>query len=119
MSSRRSTFFLLALVVPVAAMVIAGCGGSSKANNSSSTTTTSTQSKSGATGAAGGAQTLNLSADPTGKLAFSPMTLSAKSGKVTLVMKNPSTSGSQHGIAVEGNGVDKDGPIVQPGKTST
>jgi len=34
------------------------------------------------------------------------------------VMDNPSTAGVEHGIAVEGNGVDKDGPIVQPGQTS-
>jgi uncharacterized cupredoxin-like copper-binding protein len=34
-------------------------------------------------------------------------------------MSNPGSSGTQHGIAIEGNGVDKDGPIVAPGKSST
>src|ERR671931_560925 len=38
---------------------------------------------------------------------------------VKLVMKNPSSAGKSHGIAVEGNGVDKDGKIVSPGETST
>ena len=47
------------------------------------------------------------------------MKLSAKAGKVTLVMKNPSSSGLEHGIAVEGHGVDNDGKIVGLGGTST
>lgn len=34
-------------------------------------------------------------------------------------MSNPKTSGLRHGIAVEGNGVDKDAKIVAPGRTST
>jgi uncharacterized cupredoxin-like copper-binding protein len=34
-------------------------------------------------------------------------------------MSNPSSSGTEHGIAIEGNGVDQDGTIVQPGSTAT
>ena len=34
-------------------------------------------------------------------------------------MDNPSSSGKPHGIAIEGNGVDKDGQIVAPGSKST
>ena len=34
-------------------------------------------------------------------------------------MTNPKTTGKQHGIAVKGNGVDKDGAVVAPGATST
>jgi uncharacterized cupredoxin-like copper-binding protein len=115
MSHKRSTLLTSALVLPVLAVAIAGCGGSN--NNVKASTPATSQPSSSAP--SGGGQTLNLSANPSGKLAFSPMSLSAKAGKVTLVMKNPSSSGVQHGIAVEGNGVDKDGPIVQPGKTST
>jgi uncharacterized cupredoxin-like copper-binding protein len=33
-------------------------------------------------------------------------------------MPNPSGNAQSHGIAVEGNGVDKDGSIVQPGGQS-
>ena len=62
---------------------------------------------------------MNLTADPGGALKFNTTTLTAKAGKVTVVMKNPSGSGLPHGVAVEGNGVDKDGPTVQPGGTST
>jgi uncharacterized cupredoxin-like copper-binding protein len=94
------------------ALVAAGCGSS---NNNSSSNTTSTTSTTAATGASNVA----LSADPNGAIAFNKTSATAKTGKVTFVMKNPSSSGLQHGIAVEGNGVDKDGPIVSPGKTST
>jgi uncharacterized cupredoxin-like copper-binding protein len=52
-------------------------------------------------------------------LAFNTKTLSAKAGKVTLVMSDPQGSGIPHGISVEGNGVDKDGKVVQAGGTST
>ena len=34
-------------------------------------------------------------------------------------MTNPGSSGQQHGIAVKGHGLDKDGKIVNPGKKST
>jgi uncharacterized cupredoxin-like copper-binding protein len=64
-------------------------------------------------------QRLSLQADPHGKLRYNKKTLTAKAGRVTIVMRNPSTSGIRHGIAVEGKGVDKDGRIVAPGKTST
>ena len=59
--------------------------------------------------------TVNLRASKT-KLAFNHKTLTAKHGKVTLVMTNP--SGLQHAIAVEGHGVDKDGKTVSKGGTS-
>ena len=52
-----------------------------------------------------------------GQLAFNTKKLKAKAGSVTLSMSNPSTF--PHGIAVEGNGVDKDGQIVQHGGTSS
>jgi uncharacterized cupredoxin-like copper-binding protein len=62
---------------------------------------------------------LKLQANPHGKIRFDRKMLSAKAGVVTIVMHNPSTSHLRHGIAVEGKGVDKDGKIVAPGKTST
>jgi uncharacterized cupredoxin-like copper-binding protein len=34
-------------------------------------------------------------------------------------MMNPNGSGIPHGIAVQGNGVDKDGKPAAPGRTST
>jgi uncharacterized cupredoxin-like copper-binding protein len=115
--SRRSTILRgSTLAVPAIALVIAGCGGASASNKVSASPPAAVKP---ATRAVGPGQTLHLSANPTGKLAFSPMKLSAKAGKVTLDMKNPSSSGVQHGIAIEGHGVDKDGKIVTPGGSST
>ena len=112
---------LLAVVVPLAAgVLVAGCGSS---DNSSSTDTSagakvkSTAQKAKSNSAAGNSSTLSLSADPSGALKFNKKVLSTKSGAVTINMKNPASI--PHGIAVEGNGVDKDGQPVTSGGTST
>jgi plastocyanin len=69
-------------------------------------------------GAAAG-KTLKLSANPNGQLRFNTNKLTTTHGKVTLLMMNPNGSGIPHGIAVQGNGVDKDGKPAAPGRTST
>jgi len=120
---RRLTVAVLAAVLVVAA---AGCGSSSKKSSSASGSSSSSNSG-GAYGGSGGASSgakaagskLKLAADEEGKLYFNPSKLSAKAGKATLVMNNPKTTGKMHGIAVEGNGLDKDGKVVGPGSTST
>jgi len=111
---------LLAVVIgPLAAGVLmAGCGGSDNSSSSSAPAkvkSTATQAK--ANNAAGNSSTLSLSADPSGALKFNKKVLSTKSGAVTINMSNPSSV--PHGIAVEGNGVDKDGQTVTSGGTST
>jgi len=106
---------LLLAPLVAGALVIAACGSS---NSSTSSTSTSSSSTPAAPASAAG-QKLSLKADPAGGLTFAPTKLTAKAGAVTLVMDNPSTSGIEHGIAVEGKGVDKDGQIVAPGSTST
>jgi uncharacterized cupredoxin-like copper-binding protein len=103
-------------VVIVVALAVAGCGSSS---SSSSTTSGGAASTPASGGSSAGGQTLKLSADPNGAIKFDTSTLQAKAGQVTVQMTNPSSSGIEHGIAVEGNGVDQDGQIVQPGGTST
>jgi plastocyanin len=108
---------LLSLLPIVAVLaVIAGCGGgSSNASSSGATASSTTQPSSGGQG-----HVVRLSADPSGQLRFTQSTLTvAKPGKVTLSMKNPSSAGMDHAIAIEGNGVDSDGPTVGPGSTST
>jgi uncharacterized cupredoxin-like copper-binding protein len=109
--------FMAVIAVPVAVLVltVAGCGGSSSKSSTSSTGAAATQPSGSASGAG---QAVKLNADPNGALKFTSSSLTTKAGKVTLQMTNPSSSGLQHGIAIEGNGVDKDGPIVQPGGTS-
>jgi uncharacterized cupredoxin-like copper-binding protein len=61
---------------------------------------------------------VRLEADESGGLYFNKRSLTAKAGKVTLVMANPKTSGVAHGVAVEGKGIDRDGKIVPAGGTS-
>ena len=100
------------VALPFTALAVAGCGGGDD-------TTSASKSSASSAGSSGSAEVLHLSADPSGRSAFSTKSLSAKSGKVTIVMKNPSSAGVEHGVAVEGNGVDKDGQIVAPGGTST
>jgi plastocyanin len=104
---------------------LAGCGGSSSSSTSSASSPSSSSTAAAATSSsttsssaasAGAGQKVPLSAVP-GKLAFNTKKLKAKAGTVTLSMANPSTF--PHGIALEGNGVDKDGKVVQHGGTST
>jgi uncharacterized cupredoxin-like copper-binding protein len=97
--------------VAVSAVAVAGCGGGSSGSAAA------TAASGG--GARAAATTLKLTANPKGQLRFMPGALrAAKTGTVTLVMTNPSSTKLMHGIAVEGNGIDKTGPIVGPGKTA-
>jgi plastocyanin len=57
-------------------------------------------------------------ADPGGAIAFTKKRLKVKHGRVTIVMKNPESSGMPHGIAIDGHGVDKEGKIVDAGRRS-
>jgi uncharacterized cupredoxin-like copper-binding protein len=106
---------LLAVAVGLA-LIVAGCGSSDK-KTSDTSASAAPPPPPASTSSSGAAETVKLSADPGGALKFTTTTLHAKAGKVELVMANPSSI--PHGVAVEGNGVDKDGPIVQSGKTST
>jgi plastocyanin len=111
---------LLALML-CAALGLSACGGSDKKSSSSSSSSGSSGGSSGgsssgsSSASSGGASSLKLAADKS-KLAFDKTSLSAKAGKVTIVMTNPSAI--PHAIAVEGHGVDKDGKTVQQGGTS-
>ena len=58
-----------------------------------------------------------LAADPSGQLKFDKSSLTAKAGVVTIVMDNPSSV--PHGVGVAGNGLDKDGAVVNKGGKST
>lgn len=69
-----------------------------------------------AAGMAGAATSLKIDA-VNGKLAFTKKSASAKAGKVTIRMANPSSF--PHGIAIKGNGVNVKGKVVKKGGTST
>jgi plastocyanin len=119
------TMRTFALAAPLAlAALVAGCGSSDKSSTTTAaqapaTTQPTTQSSSKAAGgkAAAGSSKVMLSADPSGALKFDAATLNAKAGKVTITMDNPSSV--PHAIAIEGNGVDKDGKTVGKGGVST
>jgi plastocyanin len=117
-ASPRHLVFPLALVV---ALALGACG-SSNDNSSSSTstpaaTTEATTTAAATTPAASGGETVKLSADAGGALKFNTTKLKAKAGKVTLDLTNPAPI--PHAIAVEGNGVDKDGESATTGGHST
>ena len=115
---RAFSFFALlcALAIPAA-----GCGGNdnnsgdSGASSSSSADQTNTSSGGGAS-SGGAAQTLKISADAGGALKFDKSSLTAKAGKVTIVMDNPSSL--PHAVEIEGNGVEQAGETVNKGGVS-
>jgi plastocyanin len=100
-------FSLIALLC-VLAIPVAGCGGddddSSSSSGSGGSTETSSNSGGGASSGGGGGETLKLAADPDGALKFDKTSLTAKAGKVTVVMTNDSSI--PHAVEVEGNGVE-------------
>jgi plastocyanin len=120
------TRLLSTLIAGAAAgVLVAGCGssddssgaGSASGGGDGGSAPAKTTAAAGSSAAGGGAS-LSLAADETNGLAFDRKTLSAKAGKVTITMDNPSGDSQPHAIAIEGNGVDQDGQVVQPGGTS-
>jgi plastocyanin len=59
---------------------------------------------------------LSIPADPNGQLLFQYKNAEAPAGPLTIDMKNPAST--PHNIAIQGGGVNKQGPTVQGGKTS-
>jgi plastocyanin len=106
-------------VLAVAGVVaIAGCGGggSSGSSSSGSGSSGSSSGSSSSSTASSGGHTLQLAADPSGNLKFDTSKLTAKAGTVTIDFTNKSSV--PHAVAVEGNGVDKDGKTITGGKDS-
>jgi plastocyanin len=100
MSGRAASLALLALT----ASAVAGCGGGGGGESSGARST-------------GPGEKLSLKAGPGSELKYDKRTLSARVGKVTIVMANPSDL--SHSVAIEGNGVSRSGQVVSPGGTST
>lgn len=120
------TFTLLALITALT-IPLAACGDDDDESDSggSASGETATQNDSGGAysgktgnGSSGGgkAQTLKISADPGGALAWNKSSLSAKAGKVTIVMDNPSDL--PHAVEIEGDGVGVAGETVMKGGVS-
>jgi plastocyanin len=116
----RKQMLILVAVLASLALVAAGCGGddnndssSSDSSGASGTGGGSTSESSGGGGGGGGATKLKLTADPSGALKFDKTTLSAKPGKVTITMDNPSST--PHAVEVEGNGVEEETKTLTKG----
>lgn len=95
----------------------AGCGGGSSGNDGGGSAAPATQASTTPSPSGGGSQ-LRIAASENGGLSFTKKTLSAQAGTVTITMDNPSGDTLPHAVAIEGNGVDQDGNIAQPGGTS-
>ena len=104
----------LVALLAATALIAAGCGGdddnssdnSSNSSGAQGNTTDNTQSGGGGGGGGGASSTVKLTADPGGALKFDTTKLSAKAGKVTVVMDNPSST--PHAVEVEGKGVEQE-----------
>jgi plastocyanin len=118
----RTVRGLCAVAVTALALGAAACGGDDSSDSSSSsggggsaepaTTQTGTPMPSESS-------SLQLTAVEKGGLKFDKKELEAKAGEVTITMENPKDDSMPHDIAIEGNGVNQSGEIVQPGGTST
>jgi plastocyanin len=65
------------------------------------------------------ATTLKLKAAASGALKFNKSTLRAEPGKVTIKLRNPSSSGKPHAVEVEGKGVEKESATIDPGERTS
>jgi plastocyanin len=104
------------------ALAGAGCGdddgsdsGSSDSGQAAETQTNDTGGGAADTGG-GAAQTLKLTADPGGALKFDKSTLTAKTGKATIVLDNPSSL--PHAVEVEGQGIEEETDTIGKGETA-
>jgi plastocyanin len=117
--------FTLIALLGALAIPVAGCGGDDNNDNGgggssggggSNASTTENAGGGATSGGGGGGQTLKIAADPSGALKFDKSSLSAKSGKVTIVMDNPSSL--PHAVEIEGMGVEAEGKTVEKGGVS-
>ena len=113
----RTVRGLVALAATALTLGIAACGGDddddSAGGRAEPATTQAAPSDEG--GAASG---LKLTASEQGGLKFEPGSLSGKAGEVTITMTNPDGNNLPHDVALEGDGVNETGEVVQPGGTS-
>ena len=115
----------LSLIVLLCAFAIpvAGCGGDDDddgggggGGGGAATQEETSTGGGGTSGGGGAAQTLKIAADPSGALKFDKTSLTAKAGKVTIVMDNPSDV--PHAVEIEGMGVEAEGETVGKGGVS-
>jgi plastocyanin len=113
------------LVLALASVALIACGSS----NSTTTTSGSSGEEAGGGAAAesgkesgggeGGGSTVEVEADPSGELAYTTTTASAKAGKVTVDFNNPQSL--THDVAIEDSSGKEVGKteLIGEGETST
>jgi plastocyanin len=99
-------------VLAASGAVIAGCGSDDASSSGASSTAAAPAP------VPTSASALALKAQESDGLSFDHKTLTAKAGKVTITMDNPSGDSQPHAVSIDGNGVDASGQIAQPGGTS-
>jgi plastocyanin len=111
---------VLAAILASLVLIAAGCGGDDDDNgggggssDSSGAESTGSDTGEASSGGGGGATKLKLTADPDGGLTFDKTELTAKAGKVTITMDNPSDV--PHAVEVEGNGVEEETKTLTKG----
>jgi plastocyanin len=112
---------VLAAILASLVLIAAGCGGDDDDNGGGGGSGASSGAEGNGAdsgepssgGGGGGATKLKLTADPGGALKFDKTELTAKPGKVTITMDNPSDV--PHAVEVEGNGVEEETKTLTKG----
>jgi uncharacterized cupredoxin-like copper-binding protein len=122
---RRRAVHFVAIAVLAAALGLAACGDDDDSGGGSDDSGAAQRGGYGAGGdeasaktGGGGGTTLRLSADPGGALKFDKSSLTAKAGKVTVVLKNPASATAPYAVEVEGHGVEEESDVIDPGGTT-
>jgi plastocyanin len=118
----------LLAVLAAAAVGLVACGSDSGTTTSSSPAASAPSGGSGGGGgggagggggtSSGGGQSspLTVTANPQGQLTWTPTTLNAKAGKVTITLQN--SSPVSHDVSISGNGVSETSDLVSGGSAS-
>ncbi|HUR86978.1 MAG TPA: plastocyanin/azurin family copper-binding protein [Solirubrobacteraceae bacterium] len=102
---------MTAVVIVAAVVAVTGCGGSDDGDTKTAVATVTTPPDPPL-------QTLDISAAASGRLRFTPRRLSAKPGRVAILMQNPKPSGKPHGVGLTGVDLNVQGLTVKPGELS-
>jgi plastocyanin len=94
------------LVLALASLALVACGSSSSSSSSNTTTSESGAAAGGGEKAAAGGQAVKVEADPSGQLAYTTTSATAKAGNVTIDFNNPQAL--EHDVAIE----DSSGKVV-------
>jgi plastocyanin len=92
---------MIALALSTLALVAAGCGDDDEEPAESTPAPAETTTPSGG---GGGGSTVSVAADPSGRLAYEPTTLTATAGEVTIEFTNEASL--PHDVVVEQDGED-------------